>query len=83
MSCDAVILWLQPYSDLGEVDEISQVALPQELRTCERHVLADGSVCDVHHPIAHGLSLGWSEQTDERWTERVVILSCAPRAAYG
>ena len=72
---DAVVLYLAPYADASEADEIVQVTVSNELWTCERHLSADGRVDKIYYPAVAGTSLGWNEATDERWPERVVILS--------
>jgi hypothetical protein len=74
---DAVVLWQQPYSDLGEVDEISQVAVPQELWTCERHMSTDGHACDLHHPTEYGLSLAGTRRPTDNGQS---VLSFCPLA---
>ena len=72
---DAVVLYLAPYADASEADEIVQVMVSTELWTCERHRSKDGRIDKIYHPVVGGLSLAWNETTDQRWPERVVILS--------
>jgi hypothetical protein len=79
---NAVLLYLAPYADPSDAEEICEVVLVSESWTCERHHLPDGGTSDVHHPASHGLSIGWNEATDKRWSERVVILSSEPRVSY-
>jgi hypothetical protein len=80
---DAVVLYLAPYADPTDAEEICDVVLVAEEWTCERHRSADGGISDVHHPVEGGLSLGWDQTTDEQSTERVVILSPLLRVPHG
>ncbi|SEK07244.1 hypothetical protein [Paraburkholderia diazotrophica] len=72
---DAIVLLLPSYADLTETEELDDVVLIGEPWTCERHRQDDGSTTDVHHPAGHGYTIGWNVETDESWTEHVVILS--------
>ncbi|MGF6924365.1 hypothetical protein OKW28_008562 [Paraburkholderia sp. 40] len=80
---DAVVLYLAPYADESDADEIVHVNVPTDSWTCERHYPADGRVDQVFHPTHGGLSLGWDPETDEQSTVRVVILSSTPGAVDG
>jgi hypothetical protein len=77
---DAVVLWLAPYADASDAEEICDVTLVTEPWTCERHRWEDGRVDDIHHPTAGGLSVGWDQANDEQRLEQVVILSSVQRA---
>ena len=74
---DAVVLYLPPYADDSDAEEICDVVLVSDMWTGERHRSADGSLLHVHHPAVGGLTLGWNQATDEQWSERVVILTSA------
>jgi hypothetical protein len=80
---DAVVLYLAPYADHTDADEIRDVVLVAEEWTCERHRSADGGISDVHHPVEGGFSVGWDQTNDEQWTERVVILSTGHGGPHG
>lgn len=77
---DTVVLYLAPYADPTDAEEICDVVIVAEEWTCERHRFADGGISDVHHPTEGGSSLGWDQATDEQWRERVAILSSVQRA---
>jgi hypothetical protein len=79
---DAVLLYLAPYADASDAEEVIQVTVPAEHWTCECHRSKDGRVAVIYHPAAGGLSLGWDPTTDRQWPERVVILSSVQRAWY-
>lgn len=72
---DAIVLLLPSYAEFTEAEELGDVVLIAEPWTRERHHEVDGTTTDVHHPASHGSTLGWDASTDERWSERVVILS--------
>jgi hypothetical protein len=72
---EAVVLYLAPYADVSEAEEIHAVCLTDAAWICERHVSSGGSIVDVHHPADHGLSIGWNDSTDTQHEENVVVLS--------
>ncbi|SKC68932.1 hypothetical protein [Paraburkholderia hospita] len=74
---DAMVLYQAPYADPTDAEEICDVVLEPDLWVCESHRSADGGVSDVHHPATGGLSMGWDQNKDEQWSERVVILTSA------
>ena len=57
---DAVLLYLAPYVDASEVDEIVQVAVSNELWTCERHRSEDGRFDKIYYPAVAG-HIAWVE----------------------
>jgi len=75
---EAVVLYLGEHADASDAAEIKEIVVPDESWTCERHVPVDGRFEAVHHPTAHGLSIGWNAATDTQWEEAVVILSTDP-----
>jgi len=74
---NAVVLFLGEYVDATDATEIKEIIIPDEGWTCERYAISTGNA-EVHHPTAHGLSLGWDEVTCTKWAEAVVILSTGP-----
>jgi hypothetical protein len=72
---EAVVLYLDEYADASDASEIREIVVPGERWTFERHEIPDGRFEEVHHPTAHGLSVGWDAATDTRWEEAVVVLS--------
>ncbi|NYH18781.1 hypothetical protein GGD41_006009 [Paraburkholderia bryophila] len=80
---ESVVLWLPPYADEGEAEEVRVVTTAKEQWTCERHISSSGAILDIHHPSRHGRSIGWNEATDQSWPERVVLLSAAPEVRHG
>ncbi len=75
---NAIVLWLPPWADASEADEICDVVLVAEPWACECHPTTDGQVSLSYYPAGHGHSLGYNLATDKEWPERVVILSSGP-----
>ncbi|OYD77403.1 UNVERIFIED_ORG: hypothetical protein BDU10_2504 [Burkholderia sp. CF145] len=78
-----VVLYLAPYTDASDAEEIVDLFLVSDEWTCKRYRSADGSISDVHHPAERRFSVGWDKTTDDHWPERVIILSSAPGVASG
>jgi hypothetical protein len=72
---EAVVLYLDEYTDASDALEIREIVVPNESWTCEQHELSDGRFVEIHHPTQHGLSIGWNAAADTHWEEVVVVLS--------
>ena len=79
---DAIVLLLPSYGDYADAEELRDVALITEPWTCERHREADGTTRDVHYPAGREHAYGWNPQTDESWSERVVVLSHFVKSSF-
>lgn len=79
---DAIVLLLPSYADYTDAEELRDVALIAEPWTCERKHEADGATRDVHYPGGDEHSYGWNPQTDESWSERVVVLSPLVKSSF-
>ncbi|EIN00405.1 hypothetical protein WQE_15281 [Paraburkholderia hospita] len=79
---EAIVLLLPSYGDYPDAEELREVALMAETWTCERQHELDGTTRDVHYPAGREHAYGWNPQTDESWSERVVVLSPLVKSSF-